>query len=329
MTASPVPRPGSPTTRIGIIGSGHVGATFAYALLRSGVAAEIVLLDADRDRAEGEVMDLVHAAPFERPTRIHAGDWDDLAGAAVVVMAAGSGQRPGQTRLDLARRNAAVVADIAPRVAAVAPDTILLLATNPVDVLTHVALATSGLPATRVIGSGTLLDTARFRALLADALDVDPRSVHAVVVGEHGDSEVPVWSLANVAGMRIRDAFTAHGEPDPDAVMADIFARTRDAAYRIIERKGATYYAIASGLVRVIEAIVRDQRTVLTVSSLVDGAYGLHDVCLSLPAVVGRNGIERVLPIELDGAELAGLRRSASVVRHAIEELASGEVAGP
>jgi L-lactate dehydrogenase len=311
-----------------VIGAGHVGATFAYALLRSGLAAEIVLVDADRERAEGEVMDLVHAAPFERPTRVHAGGWDDLAGSAVVVIAAGSGQRPGQTRLDLARRNAAVVTDIAPRVAAVAPDTILLLATNPVDVLTHVALRTSGLPATRVIGSGTLLDTARFRALLAESLDVDPRSVHAFIVGEHGDSEVPVWSTANVAGMRLHEYFAAHGRPYPEAEMAGIFAATRDAAYRIIERKGATYYAIASGLVRVIEAIVRDQRTVLSVSSLVDGAYGLHDVCISLPAVVGRNGIERVLPLALDDTELAGLRRSAAVVRHAIDEIAAAEPAG-
>lgn len=310
-----------PTTKIGVIGAGHVGATFAYALLRSGIAAEIVLIDADRARAEGEAMDLLHAAPFERSTRVRAGDWPDLADAAVVVLAAGSGQRPGQSRLELASRNAAVIREIATRVAAVAPASILLVATNPVDVLTYVALTASGMPAGRVIGSGTLLDTARFRALLAERFDVDPRSVHAFVIGEHGDSEVPVWSLANIAGMRLREYFAADGQPFPAADLDEIFERTRDAAYRIIERKGATYYAIASGLVRIVEAIVRDQSTVLSVSSLVDGAYGISDVCISLPAVLGRNGIERVLPLTLDEVELAGLRHSAEVVRRTLDEV--------
>ena len=306
--------PEGPTTKIGVIGAGHVGATFAYALLRSGIAAEIVLVDASRARAEGEAMDLQHAAPFERPTRIRAGEWDDLANSAVIVVTAGAGQRPGQSRLDLAQRNADVIRDIAPRVAAVAPATILLIATNPVDVLTHIALTTSGLPSSRVIGSGTLLDTARFRALLAERFAVDPRSVHAFIIGEHGDSEVPVWSLANIAGMRLPEYCAAVGEPYPMTDADDIFARTRDAAYQIIERKGATYYAIASGLVRVVEAIVRDQSTVLSVSTLVEGAYGISGVCISLPAVIGRKGIERVLPLTLDDTELEGLRRSAAVV---------------
>jgi L-lactate dehydrogenase len=313
------------TTRIGVIGAGHVGATFAYALVRSGLAAEIVLIDADRGRAEGEAMDLMHAVPFERPTRVLAGDWEDLADAAVVVLAAGAAQRPGQTRLELARKNAAVVRDVAPRVAAVAPAAILLVVSNPVDVLTHVALASSGFPASRVIGSGTLLDTARFRALLAEPFGVDPRSVHAFIVGEHGDSEVPVWSLANIAGMRLADYCAAQGERFPESEMRDVFERTRDAAYHIIERKGATYFAIASGVVRLVEAIVRDQSTVLSVSSLVDGLYGLRDVCVSLPAVVGRNGIERVLPVTLDDAEVEALRRSAAVVRQALDEVATAE----
>ena len=317
--------PEGPTTKIGVIGAGHVGATFAYALLRSGLAAEIVLIDADRARAEGEAMDLQHAAPFERPTRVRAGDWADLADSAVVVLAAGAGQRPGQSRLDLARRNAAVARDVAGRVAAAAPAAILLIATNPVDVLTYVALTSSGLPPARVLGSGTLLDTARFRALLAEHFAVDPRSVHAFVIGEHGDSEVPVWSLANIAGMRLREYCAAYGEPYPQTAMDKLFARTRDAAYQIIERKGATYYAIASGLVRIVEAIVRDQATVLSVSSLVNGAYGIGDVCISLPAVVGRNGIERVLPLVLDPVELAGLHRSAVIVRQALDDLAQSE----
>jgi L-lactate dehydrogenase len=264
-------------------------------------------------------MDLAHATPFERPSRIWSGEWDDVAGAEVVVVAAGSGQKPGQTRLELAQRNAGIMRDIARRTAEVAPDSILLVATNPVDVLTQVALQASGFPASRVIGSGTLLDTARFRALLAEFYDVDPRSVHVFIIGEHGDSEVPVWSLANIAGMRLREYATAHDQAYPEAELGRIFQETRDAAYRIIERKGATYYAIASGLARVVEAIVRDQHTVMSVSSLVDGPFGIHGVCLSLPAVIGRDGIERVLPLLLDESEEAQLRHSADVVRASFE----------
>jgi L-lactate dehydrogenase len=310
-----------PTIRLAVIGAGNVGATTAYALLRTGLAAEIVLVDANRTRAEGEAMDLAHATPFERPARIWAGDWEDVAGSSVVVVAAGSGQRPGQTRLELAQRNAGIMRDIARRTAEVAPDSILLIATNPVDVLTRVALEASGFPPSRVIGSGTLLDTARFRALLADFYDVDPRSVHVFIIGEHGDSEVPVWSLANIAGMRLREYAAAHGQPYPESQLEQIFTETREAAYQIIERKGATYYAIASGLARVVEAILRDQRTVMSVSSLVDGPFGIRDVCISLPAVVGRNGIERVLPLALDPDEASALQRSAGVVRTAFDSL--------
>src|SRR3954470_23271269 len=310
-------------TKLAVIGAGNVGATTAYALLRTGLAAEIVLLDANQTRAEGEAMDLAHATPFERPSRIWAGDWEDVAGSSVVVVAAGSGQRPGQTRLDLAQRNAGIMRDIAQRTAEVAPDSILLVATNPVDVLTRVALEASGFPPSRVIGSGTLLDTARFRALLADFYDVDPRSVHAFRGGEHGDSQVPVGSLANIAGMRLREYAAAHGQPYPEADLTRIFQETREAAYRIIERKGATYYAIASGLARVVEAILRDQRTVMSVSSLVDGPFGIRDVCLSLPAVIGRDGIQRVLPLALDAGEATALQRSAEVVRAAFDSLDS------
>jgi L-lactate dehydrogenase len=313
------PRDDRLPTRIAVIGAGLVGATTAYALLRTGIAAEIVIVDANQTRAEGEAMDLAHATPFERPSRIWSGEWDDVAGAEVVVVAAGSGQKPGQTRLELAQRNAGIMRDIARRTAEVAPDSILLVATNPVDVLTQVALQASGFPPSRVIGSGTLLDTARFRALLAEFYDVDPRSVHVFIIGEHGDSEVPVWSLANIAGMRLREYATAHDQAYPEAELGRIFQETRDAAYRIIERKGATYYAIASGLARVVEAIVRDKHTDMSVSSLVDGPFGIHGVCLSLPAVIGRDGIERVLPLLLDESEEAQLRHSADVVRASFE----------
>jgi L-lactate dehydrogenase len=302
-------------TRIAIVGAGNVGSTFAYALLLSGLASEIVLIDANAHRAEGEAMDLTHAVPFSRPTRIWAGDYRDCSRATITVIAAGASQRPGESRLDLVKRNAAVFGEIVPKVALAGPEGIILVATNPVDVLTWVALRLSGLPPSRVLGSGTTLDTARLRALLGARFRVDPRSVHAFIVGEHGDSEVPIWSSANIAGARLADL---SGGAD-QAELASIFEQTRDAAYAIIERKGATYYAVAAALLRIVEAILRDQRTVLSVSSLVDGRYGVRDVCLSLPSVIGRGGVEEVLTLSLSHDEEQALRRSAEVVRQAIE----------
>jgi L-lactate dehydrogenase len=307
--------------RIAVVGAGNVGATFAYTLLLSRLVSEIVLVDLDSDRAEGEAMDIAHAVPFAAATRVWAGDYGDCAGAAVTVIAAGPRQRPGESRLDLARRNASIVGDIARRVAREDPAGIIIVATNPVDVLTYVAWRASGLPRERVFGSGTILDTARFRMLLADHLGVDPRSVHASVIGEHGDSEVAAWSLANVAGMDLASFGAIVGAPMDDATMDDLFTRTRDAAYAIIERKGATFFAIAAGLVRIVEAIVRDQKTVLSVSSVIDGPYGLADVALSLPSVIGRGGVERVLVVPLAADELEGLRRSASLLRSAIDDV--------
>ncbi len=307
--------------RVAIVGSGNVGSTFAYALLLSGLASEIVLIDINRARAEGEAMDLNHTEPFAKPTRIWAGDYPDCTGAAVTVIAAGVGQKPGETRIELVKRNAAVFAQIIPQVARNNPQGIILVATNPVDVLTYATLRLSGLPARRVIGSGTILDTARFRHLLSKHFGVDPRSVHAYIVGEHGDSEVPVWSLANIAGMQLSAFAQANDIPMDRERMQEIFTSTRDAAYAIIQLKGATYYAVAAGLMRIVEAILRDQSTVLSVSSLLDGYYGLSDVCLSLPTVIDRSGIERVLRLELSVEEIAGLRHSADVLKGVIAGL--------
>ncbi|MDT8070693.1 MAG: L-lactate dehydrogenase [Terriglobia bacterium] len=301
--------------RVVIIGAGNVGATFAYALLFRGLAAEIVLIDANRARAEGESMDLNHAEPFTYPTRVWAGDYDDCAGAAIVVITAGAGQRPGETRLDLVKKNAEIFGKIVPEVSRRNPEGILLIATNPVDVLTQVSQKLSGLPPNRVIGSGTILDTARFRYLLGKHFGVEPRSVHAYIVGEHGDSEVPVWSLANIAGLRLADYADLNGITHDQAMLDDIFRRTRDAAYHIIERKGATYYAVAAGLMRIVEAILRDQHTVLSVSSLITDYYGIDGLCLSLPTVIGCNGIERVLRLQLSESEQMALQRSAEVLR--------------
>lgn len=297
--------PASSATRIAVVGAGHVGTTFAFALLWSGLAAEIVLVDADFARAEGEAMDLNHAVPFTRATRIRAARLEECEGAALVVIAAGAAQKPGETRLELIRKNTELVRALAPALARRNPEAILLLASNPVDVLTYEACRVSGLPSARVIGSGTVLDTARFRYLLGRRYGVDPRNVHAFIVGEHGDSEVALWSCAQVAGMPVREKDEA------------LFRETRDAAYRIIERKGATYYGVAAGLVRVVESILRDQKSVLTVSTRIEGAYGIRDVCLSLPAVLGRGGVERLVELELSEDEVAGLRRSAEVLRGA------------
>ncbi len=307
--------------RVAVVGTGNVGSTFAYALLLSGLASEIVLIDVNRARAEGEAMDLNHTEPFAKATRIWAGDFPDCAGAAVTVIAAGVGQKPGETRIELVKRNAAVFAQVIPQVARHNPEGIILVATNPVDVLTYASIRLSGLPARRVIGSGTILDTARFRHLLSEHFGVDPRSVHAYIIGEHGDSEVPVWSLANIAGMQLSAFAEANAIRMDPKQMQEIFTSTRDAAYAIIQRKGATYYAVAAGLMRIVEAILRDQSTVLSVSSLADGYYGLTDVCLSLPTVLDRSGVERVLRLELSAEELAGLRHSADVLQGVIASL--------
>jgi L-lactate dehydrogenase len=307
--------------RIAVVGAGNVGSTFAYSVMLSGLASEIVLLDADRARAEGQAMDLDHAVPFNQPVRVWAGGYDDCKGALVTMVSAGASQRPGEGRMDLLKRNIAVFREVISEIAAVNPEGIILVATNPVDVLTYAAYKISGLSRRRVFGSGTILDTARFRTLLANHFDVDARSLHAHIIGEHGDSEVPVWSLANIAGVRLAE-LGGEGWPkfEPHA-MEEIFHKTRDAAYHIIERKGATYYAVASGLLRIVEAIVRDQSTVLSASSLLTGQYGLSDVCLSLPTVINRRGVARVLQLGLDAGELEKLTRSAEILSASIAEL--------
>lgn len=307
--------------RVVIIGAGNVGATCAYALLLNGVASEIVLVDVARDRAEGEAMDLNHGMTFTPTARVWAGDYADCAGADIVVLTAGANQKPGETRLDLARRNAGVFRQIIPQIVAHTREAILVVTTNPVDVLTYVSLVESGLPPSQVIGSGTTLDSARFRYLLGERFHVDPRSVHGFIIGEHGDSQVPVWSHANIAGMRL-DEFCRLNDCALEQKERDEIARTtRTAAYEIIRRKGATYYAIAAGLVRIIQAIVRDEHSVLSVSSLVQGRYGLDAVCLSLPSIVNRGGIARVLELALEPEEHAALAHSAGVIREAIASL--------
>ena len=309
------------SVRVAIIGAGNVGATFAYALLLSGLASEIVLIDANLEKAEGEAMDINHAVPLTHPARVWAGTYEDCAGAVITVITAGSAQKPGETRLDLTQRNTSILKQIIPQIIKYNPDGLLLMATNPVDILTYAAWKISGLPAKRVIGSGTILDTARFRYLLSQHYGVDARSIHAYIIGEHGDSEVPVWSLANIAGMRLSDFCAANLYKCNDELLATIFKQTRDAAYEIISRKGATYYAIASSLIRIAEAIIRNQSTVLTISSHIQSNYGINDVYLSLPAVVNAGGVEKVLNLNLEANELKGLRNSADVLHRLLSQL--------
>jgi len=313
--------------KIGIVGSGFVGSAAAYAMVMRGVGRQIVLVDRDEARARAEADDLLHAVPFAEPLDVVAGGYPDLAGARVVILTAGVGQRPGETRLQLLARNEAVFAEVVPSVLAHAKDAVLVVATNPVDVMTHVAArvaAARGVPAGRVLGSGTTLDTARFRALLGRRLGVDAAHVHAYVVGEHGDSEVLTWSLAAVGGIPLADMAERHGVPFDDEVRREIDRGVRRAAYSIIEGKGATYYGVGSALARIVDAILRDQRSVLTVCAPARRVAGVDDVTVSLPQVVGGRGVIETLPLALPADEEAALARSAAVVRAAIDGLAGG-----
>jgi L-lactate dehydrogenase len=301
--------------RIGIVGAGFVGSTAAYAMVLRGLASRVTLVDLDADRAEGEAMDIAHATPFSHPARVTAGAVEDLAGSDLVVLAAGANQGPGETRLDLAARNAAIFRELVPRVVDAAPQALLLVATNPVDVLTQVAFEASGLPEARVIGSGTTLDTARLRSLIGRRAGVSPKHVHGYVLGEHGDSEIIAWSGIRVAGQALGEVMAAHGRPWDDEAREAIEHDVRDAAYRIIERKRASYYGVGAALARIAAAIADDEHAVLTVS-VSDG-----EVAYSLPRVLGRNGLLRTVDPHLDASERDALARSAEVIRDVLAQL--------
>ena len=304
--------------RVAIVGVGNVGATTAYALLLSGLAPDIVLINRDRNKAEGEAEDISHAEPWSHTTLVRAGGLEDCATAKVIVVAVGAGLRPGETRFDLLKKNAAIFRDLIPRIAATNPQGILLIATNPVDALTHYARILSGFEPDRVVGSGTILDTARLRVLLGDYYGVDPQSVHAYIVGEHGDSQVPVWSAARIAGLPIEEFCRKRGVAYDKAALDEMALKTRNAYYRIVGQKGATFYGIASGLVRVVRCILRDQNTVLTVGSKMPEVLGLGDVTMSFPTIVNARGIGGVVPVNLDPAEQEALTGSAETIRRQI-----------
>ncbi len=310
--------------KIGIVGTGMVGSTAAFAMVMRGVGREIVLIDRNSARARAEAADILHAVPFADPLRVHAGDYPDLKNSRVVLVTAGLAQKPGQTRLELLQQNAAVLDQIIPQVLTHAPEAVLVIASNPVDAMTHVAAeiaAGFGLPPTRVVGSGTTLDTARFRALLGLKLGVDAQHVHAYVIGEHGDSEVLTWSLVTVGGIPLSLFCNQQGIVLDQATRREIDEQVRHAAYRIIEGKGATYYGIGSALARIVDAILSDQRAILTVCTRVAEVAGVCDVTVSLPHLLGGDGVRTSFPLPLDEKEEAELIASATVVCQAIEAL--------
>jgi L-lactate dehydrogenase len=310
--------------KVGIVGTGLVGATAGYALVMRGVGSEIVLVDKNMARAQAEADDIFHAVPFVLPMQVWAGEYADLAGSRVVLLAAGVSQRPGETRLQLLGRNAAIFRQVVPEVLRHAPDAILVVAANPVDIMTHLAAryaAEQGVPPAQVLGSGTTLDTARFRVLLGRHLGVDAQHIHAYVVGEHGDSEVLTWSLATVGGMPLAEFARQHGIRFDESVRAEIDHRVRHAAYSIIEGKGSTYYGIGAALARIVDAILRDQRSILTVCTPEARVLDLCDVTISLPHLVGGEGVLASFPLPLSEEEKAKLQASAQIVCDAIEGL--------
>jgi L-lactate dehydrogenase len=310
--------------KVGIVGSGLVGSTAGYALVMQGVGREVVLVDNNRARAQAEADDLRHAVPFAFPLEVRAGDYPDLAGCRVVLLCAGVGQKPGETRLQLLQRNAAIFREVVPQIIAQAPDCVIVVATNPVDVMTHLAAraaADAGVPPGRVLGSGTTLDTARFRSLIGAHCGVDPHHVHGHVVGEHGDSEVLTWSLATIAGMPLKTFAQLRRIEVPDRVREEIDRQVRGAAYTIIGGKGATYYGIGSALARITDAILHDQRSVLTVCAPTADVLGVRDVTVSLPRLVGGTGVLETFSLPFSQLEQDQLRRSAEVIRQAIVEL--------
>lgn len=310
--------------KIGVVGSGLVGSTAAYALVMQGIGREIVLVDKNEARSQAEADDILHAVPFAHPLRVTAGGYADLKGSRVVIITAGVSQRPDETRLQLLERNAAVFQEVVHQILTYAPDAILLVATNPVDVMTHLAAhyaADLGVPSHRVIGSGTTLDTARFRTLLGSHFGVDPHHVHAYVIGEHGDSEVLTWSLVTIGGMTLEAFCRLRDMCLDEDVQQAIDRKVRRAAYHIIAGKGSTYYGIGGALARIVDVIVHDQRAILTLCTPMSDVAGVADVTVSLPHLVGGKGILTTFPLPLSEEELAALAASAQVIRNAIDAM--------
>ena len=304
-----------------IIGCGFVGTSIAFSLVQKGIFSELILIDANEKKAEGEAMDLSHGLPFTKPMEIKAGGYEDIADCAMIIITAGANQKPGETRLDLVHKNVEIYKSIIPKIVEKNQEATLLIVSNPVDIMTYVALKLSGYPSHKVIGSGTVLDTARLKYLLSRHLDVDSRSIHAFIIGEHGDSELAVWSAANVSGIPLNHFCELRGYFDHMECMDRIYQSVRDSAYEIIEKKGATYYGVAMAVCRIAESVIRNEHSIMPISVYLDGLYGLHDICLSIPTVVGQEGAEKVLDIPLDLMEMGKLVYSAEELKKIIGEL--------
>lgn len=306
--------------KIAIIGCGFVGSASAFALMQSKMFSEIVLIDADKDKAEGEAMDISHGIPFVGNMKIYSGDYDDIVDASIIVITAGAGQKPGETRLDLVHKNVGIFKSIIPEIAKRNCRGILLVVANPVDILTYTALKLSGFEENRVIGSGTVLDTARLKYQLGEHLSVDSQSVHAYIIGEHGDSEIAVWSSANVSGIALDDFCEMRGHYNHDKSQENIAERVKNSAYEIIAKKRATYYGVAMAVKRICEAIIRDEKSILPISSMMHGEFGIDDVVLSMPSIVGANGLETKVPISLSDEEKVNLKKSADTLRSILDD---------
>lgn len=305
--------------KVAVIGCGFVGSATAFALMESGLFSEMVLIDADKNRAEGEAMDISHGLPFARPMKIYAGEYDDIVDAAIIIVTAGANQKPDETRLDLVHKNVSIYKSIIPEIASRGCEGILLIVSNPVDILTYVAWKLSGFPRNRVLGSGTVLDTARLKYNLGEHLGVDSRSVHAFIIGEHGDSELAVWSSATVSGVPIHKFCEMRGHYNHDEAAERIHETVKNSAYEIIEKKRATYFGVAMAVRRICECLVRDEKSILPVSNLMQGEFGISDIALSVPAVVGADGVENIVPVLLNEEELEKLQASAATLKEIAE----------
>ena len=304
-----------------MVGCGFVGSASVFALMQSGLFSEIAMIDADMDKAEGEAMDISHGIPFAKHMRVYAGDYDDVRDAGIVIVTAGANQKPDETRLDLVHKNVGIFKSIIPQIASRDFKGILLVVANPVDILTAVAQKLSGLPENRVIGSGTVLDTGRLKTRLSEHLGVDSRSIHAFIIGEHGDSEIAAFSSANVSGIPLNNFCEMKGHFNHDESEKFIAEDVKNAAYEIIQRKRATYFGVAMAVKRICECIVRDEKSILPVSTMMHGEQGIEGVVLSMPCVVGGDGIETQVPIKLDEDEAKRLRESAAILKEIIEKL--------
>lgn len=304
-----------------VIGCGFVGSATAFTLMQSRLFSELVLLDVNMEKADGEAKDIAHGIPFAGQMKIYAGTYDDAADAAIIIITAGANQKPGETRLDLVQKNTAIYQSIIPEIVKRDFGGILLIVSNPVDILTYVALKLSGLPENRVLGSGTVLDTARLKYALGEHLGVDSRSVHSFIIGEHGDSEIAAWSSTNVSGIPLNDFCEMRGHFNHDAAMDAIAEKVKNSAYEIISKKQATYYGIAMSVKRICECIVRNERSILPVSAMMHGEYGIEDITLSMPAIVGIGGVETHVPIALSEEEAEKLVESAKKLKEVVKGL--------